>query len=129
MAWKHERTRNKNAYVSETYTLPASAANGFSSVIDFINPERTHETNWASFKFHPSAITGDNLDIALYGSDTSAGTNKYLLLDALVADLTADDTVIAGAIDMNLYPAPYYFLAWLAPGDESANTISVSVSY
>ena len=127
MAWTKTNLRNKQAHDTETYTLPASAVAGYSSVIDWVNVDRSNDHNWVSLKFHPTAITGTNLDIALYGSDTLAGTTKYLLKDAIVADLTADDTVVCGNIDFNLYPSPYYFLAWTADVNESANTIAVSV--
>jgi hypothetical protein len=98
-------------------------------VIDWINHNHKTNTNRATIVCHPSAVSGTNLDIKLYGSDTAAGTTKYLLLDAVVADLTADDTAIAGVVDLNAYPAPYYFISWTADGDESANTMQIDVFY
>lgn len=112
----------------ETYTLPASATIGYSSVIDFLKWRyKGNQNEYATFKFNASAVTGTNLDIALYGSDSLAGTVKYLLKDAVVADIAATGTV-AGTIDIKAYPAPYYFLAWTADVDESANTITVGVT-
>ena len=42
------------------------------------------------------------------------------------SDITATGTV-AGLIDLNAYPAAFYYLAWTADVDESANTIAVKV--
>jgi len=112
---------------NETYTLPSSATTEYSSVIDFLKWRyKGNQNEYATFTFNASAVSGTNLDIALYGSNTEAGTVKYLLKDAVVADITATGTV-AGVIDIKAYPAPYYFLAWTADGDESANTIAVGV--
>jgi len=58
------------------------------------------------------------------------GTNKYLLLDAVVADITTGvATWKAAAVDINAYPAAYYFLAWTTDQTEAANPITVHVHY
>lgn len=108
----------------ETYTLPSSATTEYSTEIDWVHPNKL-ANRYVSFTFNPSAVSGTNLDIALYGADTSGGT-KYLLLDAVVADITATGTV-AGQVDLNAYPAPFYYLAWTSDADESSNTIDVAV--
>ena len=73
----------------------------------------------------PSAVSGTNLDVALYGADDEAGTDKYLLLDAVIADLTTTAKV-SGIVDLNLYPAPFYFVGFLVDADESANTVELT---
>ena len=125
MAWTRS-TINYLPVYSETYTLPASATTEYSSVISRFRPTADNTNRYVQFQFKASAVTGTNLDIALYGSDTSAGTVKYLLKDAVVADIT-DATTVAGLLDINAYPAPYYFLAWTADVNESANTLTVKV--
>jgi hypothetical protein len=110
--------------------LPSSATIGYSSVIDFLpalNREAAHE--YATILCHTSAITGTNVDIALYGSSDSAGTDKYLLVDAPVADLAKSGSVYdqAGVIDLKAYTAPYYFIGWTSDADEHLNTITVTI--
>ena len=118
----------KVAVLSESYTLPSSATTEYSSVLKadgvHLQPDQNKANKYATFTFNASAVSGTNLDIALYGSDTEAGTTKFLLKDAVVADITATGTV-AGTVDLNAYPAAYYFLAWTADANESANTIAV----
>lgn len=128
MAWtKSSVGQEKNVLLmAETYTLPASATTEYSTVIKEVGPKFSKLNRYVTFTFNPSAVSGINLDIALYGSDTEAGTTKYLLKDAVVADITATGAV-AGVIDLNAYPSPYYFLAWTADANESANTIDVKV--
>lgn len=123
------RTANDLGYLTETKTLPASATIGYSSEINAIKvkPRKKQAGQYVNFVFTPSAITGTNLDIALYGAMTAGGT-KFLLLDALVADLTVDGQAVAGVIDVQAYPAPFYYVAWTADVNESANTIKVEIT-
>ena len=97
----------------------------YSSVIVEIGPNGNNN-RYATFGFNASAVSGTNLDIGLYGSIDEAGTTKTLLLDAVVADLTATGMAY-GVVDLNAYPAGYYFLGWTADANESANTITVEV--
>ena len=126
MAWTPNTQNDVPVYEELLITLPSSATTEYSSEIDFIRPNLEYEHQWVAFIAHPSAITGTNLDIALYGAWESAGT-KVLLKDAIIADLTADDTPVVGLVDMNLYPCPYYYIAHTADGDEHLNTISYRV--
>lgn len=126
MAWTPDTQNDVPQYKELLITLPASATTEYSSEIDFIRPCLDQEHMWVAFIAHPSAITGTNLDIALYGTWTTAGT-KVLLKDAIIADLTADDTPVVGLVDMNLYPCPYYYIAHTSDVDEKANNISYRV--
>lgn len=127
MAWSQSSNGSRVALSSETKTLPSSATVGYSSVLPAgIEPNKATATNTITVTAQASAVSGTNLDIALYGSDTKAGTTKFLLKDALVADLT-DTTLTVGTVDLNSYPALYYFIGWTADADESANTISVKI--
>ena len=126
MAWTPNTQNDVPMYEELLITLPSRDTTEYSSEIDFIRPNLEYENQWVAFIAHPSAITGTNLDIALYGAWESAGT-KVLLKDAIIADLTADDTPVVGLVDMNLYPCPYYYIAHTADGDEHLNTISYRV--
>lgn len=125
MAWTRSTINHLPTY-SESYTLPSSATTEYSTVISRFRPSADNTNRYVQFQFTASAVSGTNLDIALYGSDTSAGTVKYLLKDAVVANIT-DTTTAAGIVDLNAYPAPYYFVAWTADANESANTLAVKV--
>ena len=121
-----QTTENGFLHAYEVSTLPGSATTEYSAEIDFLKyRNKANNNEYASFVLNASAVTGTNLDIALYGSYESGGT-KFLLKDALVADLTATGAV-AGVIDIKAYPAPYYYVAWTSDVDESANTITVRV--
>jgi hypothetical protein len=128
MAWTITSAGNKKhiTYLTETYTLPGSATVGYSSVIRELSPDFSKLNRYVTFTFNVSAVSGTNVDIALYGSSDAAGTSKALLKDAVVADITATGEV-AGVVDLNAYPAPYYFLGWTTDADEDANTIAVKV--
>ena len=121
MAWT-PKTQNTMGYFTEAVTAPASATTEYSTVIDKIKPRNDGSNQYVSFTVKASAVTGTNFDIAIYGAMTSGGT-KFLLKDALVADVT-DTTKAVGTININAYPAPYYYLAHTSDVDESANTIT-----
>ena len=127
MAWL-DKTRNGMGCKEEAaVTLPASAVIGYSSVIDFLKPRNDGTNQYVTIVLTPTAVTGTNLDISLLGAMTSGG-DKFTLLDAPVADLTADATAVAGVIDINAYPAPFYYIGWTADVNESANTITVQIT-
>lgn len=112
--------------LEETYTLPASAITGYSSVIDGFGPNMTNNNRYIAVTFLTSALSGSNLDMSLYGA-TKVGGTKVQLLDVIVADISNGDGIVAGLIDLNAYPAGVYYLAWLADTNEAANTIAVQV--
>jgi hypothetical protein len=110
----------------ETVTLPSSATTEYSSEIDFIAPDLKNNNRYVTFGVIASAVSGTNIDIVLYGSMTSGGT-KFQLLDAVVGDLSSAKTTSFNCIDLNAYPAPYYYIGWTTDANESANTISAYV--
>jgi len=115
-------------YFTETYTLPDSATTEYSSEIDFIKLGIYGGLRFVRFALNATAVTGADLDIALYGAYTSGGT-KVKLLDPLVPDITATGEVASStALDMILYPMPYYYIGWTTDVHESANTITVTLT-
>jgi hypothetical protein len=130
MAWKTTKPKgpaSKVCVATETYTLPASATTEYSTEIDFLEPNLANNNFYVAFSFNASAVSGTNLDIALYGASESGGT-KVQLLDAVVADITATGRA-TGVVDLNAYPAAYYYLGWTSDADESANTIEVEIEF
>jgi|TARA_Y100000296_G_scaffold23787_1_gene28128 hypothetical protein len=127
MAWTKTTENSLLVGKEESVTLPSSATTEYSSIIDFIGPNAQYEKKYVGFGFNPTSVSGTDLDIALYGSMTRTGT-KYLLKDAVVTDITATGLVF-GQVDLNAYPAPYYWLAWTADTDESNGSISAYVVF
>jgi hypothetical protein len=126
MAWT-KKSQGKMITYYEQITLPSSATTEYSDVIKAtdIGPDLRNNNRYVTFTFNASAVTGTNLDISLYVSRTQGGT-KVQILDAVVADITATGVKIA-VVDINAYPGPFYYLAWLSDADESSNTIDVEV--
>ena len=119
------KTQNGMGYLYESKTLPSSATVGYSSEINAIKPKLDGSVQNVGFALKASAVSGTNLDIALYGAMKSGGT-KFLLKDAVVADITTSAKAI-GYVDVNQYPAPFYYIGWTADANESANTIELEV--
>lgn len=126
MAWTGYTKNDLGGKAELTVTLPSSATTEYSSVIDFLKPRCDGTNQYVTLVGIASAVSGTNVDIGLYGAHTSGGT-KFLLLDAPIADITNAAKVKAGVIDLNAYPAPYYYIGWTSDANESANTISVYV--
>ena len=119
LAWAKQTTGNFGDLVLKTIiTNSTTAAKSYTPVINAAKFNNTAKRTIGIF-VEGSTLSGTNLDFALEGSDTEAGTVKYILLDAVVADLT---TGVAGygTVDLNAYPAPYYFISVLTDADESA---------
>lgn len=128
MAWSKTLKAPLRTIATETCTLPASATTGYSSVIDFMTPDG-NPTRYISVLAVVSAVSGsENIDFALYGAMTPTGS-KFLLKDAVVADLTNASKIGGGVVDLNAYPAPYYFIGFLANADESGSTVALSLYY
>lgn len=124
------KTSNELGRLQQIFDLSiAGIGQGFTSIIDGIKVKSKEKSagQFINFSFTPSAITGDNLDIALYGSDTIDGA-KSLLLDVLVADLTVDGQRVSGIIDIQLYPSAFYFISVTGANAETGNTLLISIS-
>ena len=120
LAWAKQTTGNFGDLVLKTIiTNSTTAAKSYTPVINAAKFNNTAKRTIGIFVEGSTLSGGGNLDFALEGSDTEAGTVKYILLDAVVADLT---TGVAGygTVDLNAYPAPYYFISVLPDADESA---------
>ena len=129
-AWVN-RTSNKFGRIQQTFDLAiAGNGQGYTTVIDAIKIRQGNdrpETQRITFTFDATAVTGSNLDVALYGSNDRAGTDKYLLKDILVADITATGIAI-GIFDLQLYPAPFYFISVIGDNAETGNTLALTIS-
>lgn len=128
MAWV-KKTVNQVLYTKELLiTLPSSAIAGYSSEIGFAHVGRYGGVRYMLPAAQASAVTGANIDFALYGAYASGGT-KYLLLDAIIADITDATFTIGTAVDLWAYPMPYYYIAHTVDQDEDANTISYHLTF
>lgn len=127
MAWTLKTVKDM-LYATETSTLPSGAVIGYSSEIDFIRMGPYGGLRFVRFALNATAVSGSNLDVALYGAYKSGGT-KVEVLNPLVSDITATGEVASStALDMFLYPFPFYYVGWLADADESANSITVTLT-
>lgn len=125
MAWVKTSHRGVDLIAQEAgVTLPASATTEYSTVIPFMGPNG-NQNRYISVLVSASTVSGTNLDIQLHGAMTPTGS-KFLLKDTIVTDVT-NGVVQGGVIDLNAYPAPYYFVSWTADANESANTITVTL--
>ncbi len=126
MSMTKSRVNNVDVFTQTVSALPGDTTETFSEVIKGFVPNLKNESRNITIVCTPSAVTGTNIDIKLYGSKTEAGTSKFLLKDAVVADLT-DGTAVAGVVDLNDYPAAFYFVSFTCDGDESANSMVIDV--
>lgn len=123
MAWSNKGRNGFNTY-QETVDL-VDTTTGYTSEIDFLKISRENNNKYISVLAEATAVTGTNVDIALYGAMESGG-DKFLLKDAIIADIT-DTTATGGVFDLNLYPAPYYYISFTTDADESANDMTFTV--
>jgi len=109
----------------EVITLPAEAGSAYSSVIDFVGPNELKDNRYVNITFQASAVSGTNVDLALFGSET---TDSADAVDTgfSIAALT-DATVLLKNINLNQYGFPYYFIKYTADADESSNTLTIKV--
>jgi hypothetical protein len=124
MAFTKTSANGKTVY-QETYTLPASATIGYSTEIDFFKFDPKVANKNVTVVLNASAVSGTNLDVSLHGTWEEGGSKVALVSDALVADITATGNNV-DILDLNAYPMPYYYIAWTADADESANTITLT---
>ena len=124
MAFTKTSANGKTVY-QETYTLPESATIGYSTEIDFFSFNSELANKNVTVVLNASAVSGTNLDISLHGTWEKGGSKVALVSDALVADITATGNNV-DILDLNSYPMPYYYVAWTADADESANTITLT---
>ena len=124
MAFTKTSANGKTVY-QESYTLPASATIGYSTEIDFFkfDPKVTNKN--VTVVLNASAVSGTNLDISLHGTWAAGGSKVTLVSDTLVTDISATGNNV-DILDLNAYPMPYYYIAWTADADESANTITLT---
>lgn len=126
MAWA-KRTKNKMGGQFETVTQASSATYAYSSVIDFLRPKGDGKSRYITIFGEASAVSGTNIDISLWGAYTSGGT-KFQLLDAPIADLTNSAKTAGGSINIEAYPANYYYIGMLADADEHLNTVTLTIT-
>lgn len=124
MSWLN-KTGNGVGYKQETFDLSvAGNGQGFGSVINFIKLKFNQATQYVTFAFDITTITGTNVDVAIYGAFKAGGT-KFLLTDAIVADLKSSD--LACTLNMLAIPAPVYYLSFIGDNAETGNSIVVRV--
>lgn len=118
-------TVNKLLLSQDTAVALGNTTTTYTAEIDFLHPDNRKANVYVSFYFAASTVSGTNIDVALYGAFSSGGT-KVLLKDAVVADITSTAAAV-GVLDINQYPAPYYYLGFTTDADETLNTMDVKI--
>jgi len=129
MAWSTPTTVNDVFYAKEeAITLPSSAGIDYSSVIDFLTFVLVaNHDGYIYLRATASDVSGTNIDLNLYGSYTATGT-KYMLIHAVVADLSSGTLGTWKSVNLKTYPMPYYFIGHTVDTDEDANNISYYIT-
>jgi hypothetical protein len=126
MAWNNNgigKGENGLAVFTETITGPNSAT-VYSSLIDGLRPNFQVNNRWITVAAVKSASAVGTITIQLYGSFTRTGT-KVLLKTDVITSLT--NAVKTGLLDLNAFPAPYYYIAVLSNGNDSNGTVAITV--
>lgn len=126
MAWD-VRKINGIGVAHETVKL-GNTTTVYSSEITFLKPDTRILNKYVVIEGIADAVSGSNVDASLLGTYGSGGT-KAILKDAPFADLTNAAKVAAGAVDLNAYPAPYYYIGLLSDANETANKVDLYIYF
>jgi hypothetical protein len=110
--------------ITQTIAAPDTDTT-FSDVIKEIKPDFTNNNRFINVSAILSASATGAVTVDLYGSNDEAGTSKYQLKANIISSLT--NAVQAAVVDLNAYPAPYYFIGVQSDGDDSAHFAALSV--
>ena len=122
MAWTI-KTENSMLVKTETVTGP-NVTVVYSSEISTIGPDLSREKRYITIGAKASAsFTSDGV-IQLYGAFSSGGT-KFALCDV---DTTLTTILESFPIDLNAYPAPYYYIGVKSTGNNSAKTVDLYIT-
>ena len=123
MSWS-KSTQNKMLVLEETITGP-NATTVYSSEISEVIPSFNLANKKIGIYLKASAVATD-LTVDIYGSYTSGGTKVKLASNVLSGNIGTTSPSFY-ALDVNAYPAPYYYIAIVSTADNSSNTVDVKV--
>ena len=134
MAWTGKVINsNGDVVYTESVTLVATGRAFTSDINPLVKGLSPAGTRYITLTCSADTISGTNLDVALVGSNTGAAgatlATGFELLDAVVADMTADATQYSSSTPVNLalYPAAYRYFAFLVDADEAVNTVTATL--
>lgn len=105
------------------HALPNATTNYTAECVN-LQPDKRMEKRYANFVVVYPASLGGNVTTSLYGS-WDGGTTKVLLAAIKAASSTAG--TYTAQIDLNQYPAPKYYVGFLAAANESSRTADIIV--
>ncbi len=112
------------AFMRETAHALPNATTNYTEELTILQPDITREKKYANFVVvYPSSLAG-NLTTNLYAS-WDGGTTKVLMAAIKSASSTAG--TYTAQIDLNQYPAPKYYIGFVAVGNESSRTAEIIV--
>ena len=127
MAWKHTNigTFGDRVSIETAIAAPASAIPVYSTEIDFLPIHPRHPNRYISILAEGTGdVTSTHVEVALYGSAVAGGT-KFQLVDNIVTALTNAAKTAGARLDLNDYPAPFYYIAFTSDGDDTTGTALV----
>jgi len=121
MSWTNT-SGNGMVIEAETITPPASST-VYTSEIDFLKMDPTKESKNVTFVGVMDDDAVGEVGIDLYGAFETGGTKFLLKSDVFTAfaiGATAQN-MRAGVVDLNDYPAPYYYLGTTTVATETGD--------
>lgn len=119
------KTINRLFHAEETITGP-NATTVFTGVLSDARVSLEHQSKYITVLAKKSVVAVGTVTIDLYGSTDEAGTAKFLL-KSTVATGVSNTGYVAGTVDLNANPAPYYFIGIKSTGNDSNGTVNVKV--
>jgi len=127
-AWSVVTTKNNGDVTWQSVVdIAASSATYYTNEISFMGPDLSNNNRWVAVHVSMAAVTSTHVEVALYGVTVTGGT-KFALKTTLVANLTTGAVLNAGGVvDLNAYPAAYYYVGLTTDADDAANDATVSI--
>jgi len=117
-------TRNGLAVIEELTITGPSSTTVYGTEISVLKPNFTNNNRWVTVTAKASATPTGTLTIDLYAANSSGGT-KYQIKANIIT--LSDATTTAALVDLNAYPAPYYYIGIQSTGNDSGHTFDVSM--
>ena len=124
MAWKKSTVGSfgDQLAVQTGIAAPASPFTVLTDEIDFLSLSKNYPNRYISVLVEGTGdVTSTSIEVALYGSAVPGGT-KFLLVDNIVTALTNSAKTSGARLDLNDYPAPYYYISMTSDADDTTGT-------
>jgi len=110
---------------SEDFVLPDTTTD-YMSEVSFLKVDPTTESKNVTIVGTMDSGAVKEVGLDLYGAYEAGGTKFLLKSDVFTVFAIGDKDTRAGVIDINDYPAPYYYLG-ATTGDTEVSTLTVHI--